>query len=259
MLRAFVFAFALYTGAALAGGACTETPPSAESVRKGLQLALKTFQALEASGERLALIGRVGSDLSKHNLRYSHMAMVWRDHPKGRWSVVHMLNKCGTATSALYDEGLGNFFNDDPFAYDALLLFPSAGYQERLIHALGTTLPASVYHPGYNMVAYPWSTRYQNSNQWLLEMLAAAWAPEGSVYNRSQAQSWLKRSGYRPTLLRLGTLERLGGRLFRANVAFDDHPAELRFSGQIYTVTVDSIADFVRRLDPSARTEVLRL
>ena len=259
MLRAFVFAFALYTGAALAGGACTETPPSAESVRKGLQLALKTFQALDASGERLALIGRVGSDLSKHNLRYSHMAIVWRDHPKGRWSVVHMLNKCATATSALYDEGLGNFFNDDPFAYEALLLFPSSVYQERVINALGSALPAGMYHPGYSMVAYPWSTRYQNSNQWLLEVLAGALAQEGSVLNRSQAQSWLKQSGYQPTLLRLGALERLGGRLFRANIAFDDHPLELRSSNRIYTVTVDSIADFVRRLDPGARTEVLRL
>jgi hypothetical protein len=259
MLRASIFAFALYAGATLAGGACSETPPTAESVRKGLQLALKTFQALDASGERLALIARVGSDLSKHNLRYSHMAIVWRDHPKGRWSVVHMLNKCGTATSALYDEGLGNFFNDDPFAYDALLLFPGPEYQDRLIEALGTSLPASVYHPGYSMVAYPWSTKYQNSNTWLLEMLAAAWAPGGSVHNRSQAQAWLKQAGYQPTLLRVGALERFGARLFRANIAFDDHPSELRFSGRIYTVTVDSIADLVRRLDPAARTEVLRL
>ena len=116
-----------------------------------------------------------------------------------------------------------------------------------------------MYHPGYSMVAYPWSTRYQNSNQWLLEVLAGALAPEGSVLNRSQAQSWLKRSGYQPTLLRLGPLERLGGRLFRANIAFDDHPIELRSANRIYTITVDSIADFVRRLDPGARTEVLVL
>ena len=259
MLRAAVLAFALHAGGALAGGACTETPPSAESVRKGLQLAIKTFQALEASGERLALIGRVGSDLSKHKLRYSHMAFVWRDHPKGRWSVVHMLNQCGTANSALFDEGLGNFFNDDPFAYEALLLFPSPEYPERVIKALGTSLPAGMYHTGYSMVAYAWSTRYQNSNQWLLEVLAGALAPEGSVLNRGQAQSWLKRAGYQPTQLRVGALERLGARLFRANIAFDDHPMELRFSDQIHTVTVDSIADFVRRLDPGARTEVLRL
>jgi hypothetical protein len=249
----------MYAGGVLAGGACTETPPSAESVRKGLQLAFKTFQALEASGERLALIGRVGSDLSKYNLRFSHVAFVWRDHPNGRWSVVHMLNRCGTATSALYDEGLGNFFNDDPFAYEALLLFPGARYQARLIDALVAALPAGMYHPAYSMVAYPWSTRYQNSNQWLLEVLAGAWAPEGSVSDRSRAQAWLRQSGYQPTRLHIGALERLGARLFRANIAFDDHHAELRFSGRIDTVTVDSIADFVRRLDPGARAEILRL
>src|SRR6185295_10341214 len=169
MLRAAALVLALCAGGgAHAGGACSEAPPTPESVRKGLQLALKTFEALEQSGEKLALIGRIGSDLSKHKLRYSHMGAVWRDHPKGRWTVVHMLNHCGTASGALYDEGLGNFFNDDPFAYETIIAFPGAENQERLIKLLGTSLPDSLYHPGYNMVAYPWSTKYQNSNQWLV-------------------------------------------------------------------------------------------
>jgi hypothetical protein len=259
-MRALLLALALAAhGGACAGTACSDAPPTPDSIRKGLQLALQTFQALDASGQKLALIGRVGSDLSKHKLRYSHMAAVWRDHPKGRWSVVHMLNQCGTANSALYEEGLGNFFNDDPFAYEAILVFPGAAGQEQLIRALGTALPDSLYHPGYNMVAYPWSTRYQNSNQWLLEVLAGAWAPPGAVFNRQQAQAWLKQSGYQPTLLRLGALERLGGRMFKANIAFDDHPNELRFSDQIYTVTVESIVDFVRRRDGDARVVVLKL
>ena len=260
MLRAAAFALALCAGGgAYAGGACSEAPPTPESVRKGLQLALKTFEALEQSGEKLALIGRVGSDLSKHKLRYSHMGAVWRDHPKGRWMVVHMLNHCGTASGALYDEGLGNFFNDDPFAYETIIAFPGAESQERLIKLLGTTLPDSLYQPSYNMVAYPWSTKYQNSNQWLVEVLAAAWAPEGNVFNRVQAQAWLKQAGYQPTLLRLGTFERLGGRMFRANIAFDDHPNELRFSDQIYTVTVESVMAFTKRFDPKTRELVLRL
>jgi hypothetical protein len=228
-------------------------------VRKGLQLAYKTFQALEQTSARIALVGRIGSDLSKHNLRYSHMGAVWRDHPKGRWIVVHMLNHCGTADSALYDEGLGNFFNDDPFVHETIVVFPGEALQDRLIKALGTVLPGSLYHPAYSMVAYPWSPKYQNSNQWLLETLAAAWAPEGSVYNRQQAQAWLKQSGYQPTLLRLGTFQRLGGRMFRANVAFDDHPNDLRFSGQIYTVTVESIIAFVKKLDAQTRELVLKL
>jgi hypothetical protein len=256
---ALSLALAAACGGAHAGGACSDAPPTPESIRKGLQLAYQTFQALEQSGEKIAFIGRVGSDLSKHKLRYSHMGVVWRDHPKGRWSVVHMLNQCGTATSALYDEGLGNFFNDDPFAYETIIAFPGAENQERLIKLLGTALPASLHQSAYSMVAYPWSTKYQNSNQWLLENLAAAWAPEGSVYNRAQAQAWLKQSGYQPTLLRIGALERLGGRMFRASIAFDDHPNELRFSDQIYTVTVESIVDLARRFDPKTRVIVLKL
>lgn len=252
-------ALALAVPATFAGTACSEAPPTPESVRKGLQLAYKTFQALDESKQAVALIGRVGSDLSKHKLRYSHMGIVWRDHPKGRWTVVHMLNQCGTANSALYDEGLGNFFNDDPFAYETIIVFPGPENQERLIKMLGTALPASLYHAQYSMVSYPWATKYQNSNQWLVEVVAGAWAPAGSVYNRVQAQAWLKQTGYQPTLLRIGPLERLGGRMFRANIAFDDHPNELRFSDQIYTVTVESIVDFARRVDPATQVLVLKL
>ena len=79
------------------------------------------------------------------------------------------------------------------------------------------------------------------------------------MFNRQQAQAWLKQSGYQPTLLRLGTFERLGGRMFKANIAFDDHPNELRFSDQIYTVTVESIVDFTRRFDQKSRVVVLKL
>lgn len=260
MIRAALVLLAwLAAAAAHAGAACGDKPPTPEAVHKGMQLALKTFQSLEQSGEKLAFIGRVGSDLSKHKLRYSHIGFAWRDHPKGRWTVAHLLNRCGTAASALFDEGLGFFFNDDPFAHEALLVFPSPENQDRVIKALGTALPASLHHPAYSMVSFPWSVKYQNSNQWLLEVAAAALAPEGTIYNRQQAQAWLKQAGYRPTLLKLGTFERLGGRMFRANIAFDDHPNELRFSDQIYTVTVESVAGFVRRLDPKSRSIVLAL
>lgn len=64
---------------------------------------------------------------------------------------------------------------------------------------------------------------------------------------------------YQPTLLKLGALERLGGRMFRANIAFDDHPNEPRFSNQTYTVTVESIVAFVKRQDVKTREFVLTL
>jgi hypothetical protein len=149
--------------AAIAVRACTDARPTPESVRKGLLLAHKTFQVLDQTDARIALIGRVGSDLSRHDLRYSHMGMVVRDHAKGRWIAVHMLNTCGTATSALYDEGLGNFFNDDPFAYETIIVIPGEPQQEQSLKTLTSAVPANLYHSAYTMVAYPWSAKYQNS------------------------------------------------------------------------------------------------
>jgi hypothetical protein len=38
--------------------------------------------------------------------------------------------------------------------------------------------------------------------------------------------------------------------MFRANVAFDDHPFERRMAGQIDTVTVESVYRFIEQRDP---------
>ncbi|MBP8309734.1 MAG: DUF2145 domain-containing protein, partial [Burkholderiaceae bacterium] len=52
---------------------------------------------------------------------------------------------------------------------------------------------------------------------------------------------------YQPTVLQLSTATRLGARLTAANVAFDDHPGEKRFAGQIETITVESVFAFAER------------
>lgn len=244
---------------AQAGTVCSEKIQSPEVVQKAFQLAIKTRQALDASGAQVALVGRVGQDLSKYNLRYSHIAFAWRDHPQGKWLVVHELNHCGTAESALYNEGLANFFFDDMFAWDALIVTPSANLQEKIVARLKETQRLKTIHqPHYNMVAYPFSTRYQNSNQWVLEVLADAMQNPGNA-DRTAAQGWLKQQNYQPSMLRLLTLQRLAGRMFKANVAFDDHPTGDRILGKIEIVSVESVAEFVRRLDAGSRQLELSL
>ncbi|XLM22222.1 DUF2145 domain-containing protein, partial [Chromobacterium piscinae] len=54
-----------------------------------------------------------------------------------------------------------------------------------------------------NLLAYPFSTRYENSNVWVLEQLAAAESHETTIRSREQAQMWLKLNGYQPTELKL--------------------------------------------------------
>lgn len=249
---------ALLGGQVQAGQTCSENPPTAETLQKAFRLALKTRDALEASGAEVALIARVGQDLSKYRLRYSHLGFAWRDHPQGRWLVVHMLNQCGTANSDLFNEGLANFFLDDLFAWEGLVVVPGEEMQKKIAASLREGHFVRLHEPSYNMLAYPFSTRYQNSNQWALEVMADATGP-GPLSGRVEAQQWLKANGYAPTTLEIPAMTRLGGRMFRANIAFDDHPSERRWAGQIDTVTVESVFAFVASRDPASKRVLVRL
>src|SRR5262245_39223822 len=72
---------------AQAGQFCSDASPTPEAVQKGLQLALKTQHVLQESGAQVALIGRIGADLSQYGLRYSHAGFVWHAQADGRWLV----------------------------------------------------------------------------------------------------------------------------------------------------------------------------
>ena len=244
---------------ALAGTACSEKTPSANTIQKAFRMALKTRDALDATGAQVAIVGRVGQDLSKYGLRFSHAGIIWRDSPQGKWIFTHELNQCGTASSALFNEGLANFFIDDMFAWDALIIVPSPALQTSLITRLKSNARMLALHePHYNMVAYPFSSKYQNSNQWVLEVIADA-KMEAAQPSRAATQTWLRQQHYQPTVLHIPALQRLGGRMFKANIAFDDHPNEDRFSGNIAVVSVDSLRDFVQQIDVGASTQTFSL
>jgi hypothetical protein len=254
-----VIALLLDSSAAFAGRQCMDKPLAPEAVRKGLRLAVQVRDLLDRTDARIALVGRVGSDLSRHGLRYSHVGLVQRDHPAGRWVVLHALNTCGTPESALFEEGLGNFFFDDPFLYEAIVIVPSAHIQQRLLDGLASGLPLALHTPSYSMIAHPYSVRYQNSNQWLLELLAASLAPVGDVGNRGEAQHWLARAGYVPSEVFIGPLQRAGARMFAVNVRFDDHGSDEWASGRYRVVSVESIVRFLAMRDSAAKRHVVVL
>lgn len=235
-----------------AGTPCEPGKTDAASFVNAMTLAEKVWKTLDQSDAQVALIARVGQDLSSYGLRYSHMAFVWRDHPKGRWLVVHELNQCGTAQSALFNEGLGNFFLDNMFAYESVIVVPGPASQARIAATLAAPDGARLHAANYNMLAYPFATTYQNSNQWVLETYAASMS-ELPVSDRAQAQAWLKLAGYQPITISIPAVKRLGARMFRANVAFDDQPFNRRMEGRIDTVTVDSMLRFLRQRDPESR------
>jgi len=252
-----VLAWLLAATAAHAGRSCEQHRPTVQTIARGMELAERTAQALDASGARVVVLARAGQDLSKYGLRYSHLGWAYKTL-EGPWRVAHKLNECGTAVAWVYRQGLGEFFLDDLWRYEAAWAVPAPEVQQRLLPVLQDNARATALHQRpYSMVSYAWATKYQQSNQWALETLAAAMEPHG-IRTREQAQAWLRFKGYEPTALRIGPLTRLGGRMTAANIAFDDHPNEKRFADRIETVTADSVLAWLQRAQLAGVPHVLR-
>ena len=261
LLRGFValVAFAAATSAAHAGRSCEHRPPTAVSIGRAMQLAERTAARLTQSGASVVVIARAGQNLSEYGLRYSHLGFAYRDGEghAAVWRVVHKLNQCATARASIYRQGLAEFFLDDLWQYEAAVVVLAPQAQAHLRPLLVDNVAvARLDTPAYSMVAYPWSDRYQQSNQWALETLALAEDPAAAT--RERAQAWLRLHGYEPTTLHLSAFKRLGARMVSANVAFDDHPNEKRFSDRIETVTVDSVFRWLERDGLGGPAQVIR-
>lgn len=239
---------------AVAGQNCEPRRPSIESIKRDLELAASVAAQLDQmarrDGAKVLLIARAGQDLSRYGLRYSHLGIAYRDESalggRGAWRVVHKLNQCGSSRSELYRQGLAEFFGDGLYLHEAGVVVLEAGIAARLQEQLkDDALLATLHEPRYNMLAYPWSGPYQQSNQWAIETIAMLADP--SVVSRAAARQWLRIHDYRPTTLQISPLTRLGARVSTAHISFDDHPFDRRMAGQIDTVTVDSVFAWMER------------
>lgn len=246
---------ALASGNAYAGRSCTAAKLSPQAIERSLTLAQQTASALENAyekdGTRVVLLARAGQDLTRYQQTWSHVAWAYRV-PTGGWQVVHKLNDCGSDRSMVMRHGLGEFFLDDLWRHQAAWHTVPKAWEEALWSLLqNNTRVVALHEPRYSMVSYAWGTRYQQSNQWAAETLALAAEP--GMLSRQQAQGWLRLKDYKPAILEIRALTRLGGRATAANVAFDDHPSAQRFANQIETVTADSMLEWMERLAPGGQ------
>lgn len=258
VLALVAIAWASLPAVAQAGRPCETQTTTPGEVVQGMALAEATARALDVSGAQVVVLARAGQDLSRYQLRWSHLGLAYRsgDGEGAHWRVVHKLNHCGTAEGAVHRQGLGEFFLDRPHRYEAAFVALGADVQARLLPVLQRNAEVARWHEArYSMVAYPWATRYQQSNQWVIETMAGATGPGGAARpgaagpaaDRRQAQAWLAAQGYEPHVLRLGAFTRLGARVGMAHVAFDDHPNHKRFADRIETVTADSVFEWLAR------------
>lgn len=229
-----------------AGTDCEMQTTAPERIADAAATALMVVAALDEANAPVAMVSRVGTDLSKHGLRYSHAGFALRDHTDGRWTVVHLLNDCSNDGSGLYAQGLVNFFADDLVNQDARISWLETDVAERLAARLLDRPGDMLYTRNYNLIARPDSTRYQNSTSWVLEHIAAAIPAKNNTRTRASAYQQALANGFEPGRIHIPYSKRIMGGLFAANLVFTDHPVATRLSGDYPVVTVRSILEWLQ-------------
>ena len=211
---------------------------------------------LEASGKRAALISRSGTNLERFDLRYSHAGVSLKANGTAPWAVRQLYFACEERRPRLYDQGLAGFLlgTDDPsLGYVSIVLMPDADADVLERVALDNARALRLIAAAYSANAYPFSLRYQNCNQWMMELLASAWGALADADDlRARAQQWLKDNGYAPNVVEIGSRWLMFAAGFVPWVHVDDHPDEDRLAMQFHISLPDSIEAFVHARVPGA-------
>jgi hypothetical protein len=217
-------------------------------------------QTLNAGRCRVALISRAGSNLSRFRFEgeaptFTHTGFAVRE--KDGWCVYQMLNIHGGAEGHLFRQPLAAFYRDDPYEYRCGVLAPGHELQERIEATLRSPLANQLHSSRYSRLAYPFAERYQNSNQWIAEIIGAA---QSGRRSRRGIQDYLRRQGLPPTVLRApGYLAQSTFALFSSNTRFDDHPLRSRLAGRIAFLTETSIRHHLHATDELMLNETVQL
>jgi hypothetical protein len=217
-----------------------------------LRFAAVVRETLAASGAEAVLISRSGTDLSRFGLRYSHAAVAVAEGLDTPWAVRQLYYACAEQAPRLFDQGLAGFVSgsdDADVGYVSLLLLPAEAAAPLAAATRDKVIALGLLNARYSANAYPFNTSYQNCNQWVAELLAAATA---GTTARADAQAWLQREGYAPEPVHASPWLMLAGR-FVPWLHFDDHPAEQLSAGTVQTSLPDSVETFAQRRWPTAR------
>ena len=232
--------------------------PEADAARHDtlLRLAALVRQELQRAGTSAALIARSGLDLKRFGARYSHAGISLAAGPAAPWSVRQLFFDCDEKRSRLFDQGIAGFVlaQQAPGAgFVSLVLLPQQTARPLAAAALDDGLALALLGARYSANAYPWSTRYQNCNQWVAELMAAAWGGlQGPENLRERAQAWLGRAAYRPSPMTVRPQALVFAAPFVPWVQVDDHPEEARRAGVFEVSMPAALEEFVRARDPAA-------
>ncbi len=225
-----------------------------------LRFAAVIKDELDASGQGLALVARSGLDLARFGQRYSHAGVSLQASPNAPWSVRQLYYACEERQPRLFDQGLPGFLlgADNPdLGFVSVLLLPPEAAGLLAPRALDNALALRLLGGSYSANAYAFSTRYQNCNQWLAELLAFSWGEPVDTAAavpalRAQAQAWLQAQGYEPSRFEVGSRALQWLAMAIPWLHDDDHPADDLAAARFRVSMPASIEAFVLARWPAA-------
>ncbi len=240
-----------------------QTPLQAAQLDRLLRFAAIAKDALQASGAQVALVARSGLNLRRFGVRYSHAGISLQQGALGSWSVRQLYYACDEGRPQVFDQGLAGFVagtEDADSGYLSAVLLPPAAAGALQQAVQDKPLVLGLLAADYSANAYAYSLRYQNCNQWLVELLAAAWAPlqanketTGQPPLRAQAQAWLAAQGYAPDGVDVGSHALMAVAPLVPWIHLDDHPEADRYVLRLRTSLPADIENFVRLREPGVQ------
>jgi hypothetical protein len=259
-----------------------QVPLSASQQSKLLRFSEVVKAELAASGQSLALLSRSGLDLARFGIRYSHTGISLQGSPNTPWSIRQLYYACDEQKPRIFDQGMAGFVlgtDSATLGYVSAVLLPPEAAKAVETAALSNLHALALLHPHYSANAYAYSLRFQNCNQWVIELLATALgalkstsalsqegtqnAPQGMQQDeayptapasaRAQAQAWLGQQSYLPSVVEVGSRLLMWAGAFIPLIHSDDHP-EADLAQQRYQVSMPaSIEAFVQTQMPGAQ------
>ena len=229
----------------------------AEQQDRLLRFAAIVREELESSGEEVALISRTGINLQRFGVRFSHSGVVLKRGGEVPWSVRQLYYACDEGRPRLYDQGVGGFLlgTDEPaVGHISIVLLPPEAARQLQRAALDRQRALRLLASQYSANAYPFSPRYQNCNQWVVELLATAWGDLADGDDlRERAQAWLAANDYRPPPVIIDSHWVKFAASFMPLVHLDDHPEDDRYGMALLITMPAAIEDFARQRLPDAK------
>jgi hypothetical protein len=236
---------------AQSGAADSGSPPAADARLTPEQAAAFSKQIetdLAAKGARVAIVFRTGRPHNKMppGISYTHGAFwVYR--------TIHTQDGRDLPGYAVYNLFSGDgktlpvtksyLAQDWPFDFtrgsavdDVAIIVPSPEMQRRLVAVIDSPTYVRLHNPSYSLIANPLSSKHQNCNGFMLDVIAsAAWDTTDPAQIRAD-----EKAHFHPSVIQAGPVKRLLAPLADPRIKTDDQ------SNLLVTATYESMSGFMK-------------